>query len=180
MRASTAARPRSSLAPGSIGRIATDALQALKVKSAYIGGELSALDANGVPVFSRLQAAMDESRTDQLVFFAFDLLFLNGESTAQMLLNERKARLHRILRKEINGLRYSEHVAGSGPQFRAQACKLGLEGAISKRADQPYAPGDRGIWVKSKCLNREEFVVVGWTDPEGSRSYIGALLLGYF
>ena len=58
--------------------------------------------------------------------------------------------------------------------FRAQACKLGLEGAISKRADRPYAPGDRGIWVKSKCLNREEFVVVGWTDPEGSRSHIGA------
>jgi bifunctional non-homologous end joining protein LigD len=78
------------------------------------------------------------------------------------------------------GLRYSEHVAGDGPQFRAQACKLGLEGAISKRADRPYAPGDRGIWVKSKCLNREEFVVVGWTDPTGSRSDIGALLLGYY
>ena len=57
---------------------------------------------------------------------------------------------------------------------------MGLEGAISKRADRPYAPGDRGIWVKSKCLNREEFVVVGWTDPEGSRSHIGALLLGYY
>jgi ATP-dependent DNA ligase len=55
-----------------------------------------------------------------------------------------------------------------------------LEGAISKQADRPYAPGDRGIWLKSKCLNREEFVVVGWTDPEGSRSHIGALLLGYY
>ena len=64
--------------------------------------------------------------------------------------------------------------------FRARACKFGLEGVISKRADRPYAPGDRGIWVKSKCLNREEFVVVGWTDPERSRSHIGALLLGYF
>ena len=57
---------------------------------------------------------------------------------------------------------------------------LGLEGAFSKRADRPYAPGDRGIRVKSKCLNREEFVVVGWTDPTGSRSHIGALLLGYY
>jgi bifunctional non-homologous end joining protein LigD len=93
---------------------------------------------------------------------------------------ERKARLVRLFRKDIPGLRYSEHVAGDGPRFRAQACKLGLEGAISKRADQPYAQGDRGIWVKSKCLNREEFVVVGWTDPEGSRSHIGALLLGYY
>ena len=71
-------------------------------------------------------------------------------------------------------------MTGGGPRFREHACKLGLEGVISKRADRPYAPGDRGIWVKSKCLNREEFVVVGWTDPEGSRPHIGALLLGYY
>ena len=77
-------------------------------------------------------------------------------------------------------MRYSDHVVSDGPRFRAHACKLGLEGAISKQVDRPYAPGDRGIWVKSKCLNREEFVVVGWTDPEGSRSHIGALLLGYY
>ena len=65
------------------------------------------------------------------------------------------------------------------PRFRAQACKLGLEGAISKLADRHLRSWRRGIWQKSKCLNREEFVVVGWTDPEGSRSHIGALLLGY-
>jgi DNA ligase D-like protein (predicted ligase) len=156
------------------------ALGSLKVKSAYLDGELCALNADGVPVFSRLQAAMDEGKTDQLVFFAFDLLFLNGERTAQLPLIQRKERLQRLFKKETSGLRYSEHVIGDGPAFRAQACKLGLEGAISKRANQPYAPGDRGIWVKSKCLNREEFVVVGWTDPEGSRSHIGALLLGYY
>ena len=157
-----------------------DALGALRVKSAYVDGELCALNSDGVPVFSRLQAAMDEGRTDQLVFFAFDLLYLNGESTAQLPLTKRKDRLQRLFNKELGGLRYSEHVTGDGPRFRAQACKLGLEGVISKRADRPYAPGDRGIWVKSKCLNREEFVVVGWTDPEGSRSHIGALLLGYY
>jgi bifunctional non-homologous end joining protein LigD len=93
---------------------------------------------------------------------------------------ERKQRLERLFKKPIAGLHYSDHVAGGGPRFRAQACKLGLEGAISKCADRPYAPGDRGIWVKSKCLNREEFVVVGWTDAEGSRAHIGALLLGYY
>ena len=123
---------------------------------------------------------MDEGRTDQLVFFAFDLMYLNGESTAQLPLIERKELLKRLFKKAIPGLRYSEHVVGDGPRFRAQACKLGLEGAISKRADRSYAPGDRGIWLKSKCLNREEFVVVGWTDPEGSRAHIGALLLGYY
>lgn len=123
---------------------------------------------------------MDEGRTDQLVLVAFDLLFLNGESTANLPLIERKKRLQRLLVKEIDGVRYSDHVVGDGPRFRGQACQMGLEGVISKRVDRPYAPGDRGIWVKSKCLNREEFVVVGWTDPEGSRSHIGALLLGYY
>jgi bifunctional non-homologous end joining protein LigD len=157
-----------------------EALRSLKVKSAYLDGELCALNADGVPVFSRLQAAMDEGHTDQLVFFAFDLLYLNGESTAPSPLLLRKEQLQRLLKKEIHGVRYSEHVLGDGPRFRAHACKLGLEGVISKRADRSYAPGDRGIWVKSKCLNREEFVVVGWTDPEGSRRHIGALLLGYY
>ena len=156
-----------------------DVLGALKVKSAYLDSELCALNGDGVPVFSRLQAAMDEGRTDQLVFFAFDLLFLNGLSTAQLPLIKRKDRLQRLFKKEIRGLRYSEHVAGDGPAFRAHACKLGLEVPSPNRPIGPM-PGDRGIWVKSKCLNREEFVVVGWTDPEGSRSHIGALLLGYY
>ena len=68
---------------------------------------------------------MDEGRTDQLVFFAFDLLFLNGQGTAQLPLIERKEKLARLFKKEIGGLRYSEHVAGDGPAFRAQASKLG-------------------------------------------------------
>ena len=112
-----------------------EALGSLKVKSAYLNGELCALNGDGVPVFSRLQAAMDEGRTDQLVFFAFDLLFLNGTNTAQLPLIKRKDRLQRLFKKDIGGLRYGEHVAGDGPSFRAQAWKLGLEGAVSKQAD---------------------------------------------
>jgi bifunctional non-homologous end joining protein LigD len=160
-----------------------EALEALPVDSAYIDGELCALDAAGVPVFSRLQAAMVEGRTGDLVFFAFDLPFLDGASTAQLPLLKRKQRLQRLFkrkRKNPAGLLYSDHVLADGPRLRAQACSMGLEGVISQRIDRPYAPGDRGIWVKSKCLNREEFVVVGWTDPEGSRGYLGALLLGYY
>jgi hypothetical protein len=123
------------------------ALQSLKVKSAYIDGELCALNADGVPVFSRLQAAMDEGKTDQLVFFAFDLLFLNGESTAQLPLIKCKERLQSLFKKEIGGLRYSEQVAGNGPQFRAQACKLGLvidivDAEPSKRPGQTLADHD--------------------------------------
>jgi bifunctional non-homologous end joining protein LigD len=64
---------------------------------------------------------------------------------------------------------------GRGPAFHAEACKLGLEGIVSKRADAAYVPGNRGLWVKTKCLNREEFVVVGWSDPKGSRLYLGSL-----
>jgi bifunctional non-homologous end joining protein LigD len=131
------------------------ALHALPAKSAYLDGELCALDGYGVAVFSRLQAAMDEARTDQFVFFAFDLLYLNGESMAQLPLIRRTERLHRLFKKESHGLRYSEHVSSDGPSFREHACKFGLEGVIPTPADRPYAPGDRGIWVKSKCLSRE-------------------------
>jgi bifunctional non-homologous end joining protein LigD len=69
---------------------------------------------------------------------------------------------------------------GDGPRFLAAACKAKAEGVVSKRVDAAYAPDNWGLWRKSKCLNREEFVIVGWTDPEGSRPYIGALLLGYY
>jgi bifunctional non-homologous end joining protein LigD len=152
------------------------ALQALPVKSAYFDGELCAVGPDGVPAFSRLQAAMDDGRTDTLVFMVFDLLFLDGESTAGLPLLDRKERLRALLANEVRGLRFADHVRGDGPQFREHACKAGVEGVISKRVDRPYAPDDRGLWLKSKCLNREEFVVVGWTDPAGSRSHFGALL----
>ena len=75
---------------------------------------------------------------------------------------------------------FSEHQVGQGPAFHRHACQLGLEGIVSKRLDAPYSPGDRGLWVKTKRLNRDEFVVAGWTDPEGSGPLIGALLLGYY
>ena len=161
-------------------RSTISALRALPPQNAYIDGELCAVRADGVTSFSRLQAAMDEGRTGDLVFFAFDLLFLNGENTAQQPLIERKARLQDLLSKQSPGIRFTEHIVGDGPRFREHACRMALEGVVSKRIDRAYAPGDRGLWVKSKCLNREEFVVIGWTDPTGSRPHIGSLLLGYY
>jgi bifunctional non-homologous end joining protein LigD len=112
-----------------------EALGSLKVKSAYLDGELCALNGEGVPVFSRLQAAMDEGRTDQLVFFAFDLFFLNGASTVQLQLIKRKERLQRLFKKDISGLRYSEHVAGGGPP----CCR-------SAGAPKPPATSVSGRW----------------------------------
>jgi DNA ligase D-like protein (predicted ligase) len=155
-----------------------DAITAMRLGSAYLDGELCALD--GTTSFSGIQAATDERGAADLVYFVFDLLFLDGISIADLPLLERKARLDAMLAGAAGPVRYSDHVIGDGPRFRAAACEARAEGIISKRADSPYAPGDRGLWRKSKCLNREEFVIVGWTDPEGSRPSVGALLLGYY
>ena len=115
-----------------------------------------------------------------MVHFAFDLIELDGANVASLPLLERKERLARLLQNPPAGVVYSEHEGGDGEAFRRAACEHGLEGVVSKRTDRPYLPGDRGAWVKSKCLNRAEFVVVGWSDPEGSRHLVGSLLMGYY
>jgi hypothetical protein len=124
---------------------------------------------------------MDEGRTDQLVFFAFDLLFLNGQSTAQLPLVERKENLARLFQKEIGGLRYSEHVEGDGPRFREHACKLGLEGAISKLADRAYVPRDltaifklNGVAEPKSALDRlDAGATMSSSDPVRTVGRIG-------
>jgi ATP-dependent DNA ligase len=93
---------------------------------------------------------------------------------------DRKARLAELVSGARPPLQYSDHQVGHGPAFFEKACAMSLGGIVSKRADAPYAPGNRGLWLKVKCLHREEFVVVGWTDPEGTRPYLGALLLAYY
>jgi bifunctional non-homologous end joining protein LigD len=127
-----------------------------------------------------IQTASDSGNAAALVFFLFDLLYLDGELNSAAPLRERKERLRDLLSNAGTPLQYSDHQVGRGPEFYAKACELSLEGIISKRADASYSPGNRGLWVKVKCENREEFVVVGWTDPEGSRPWLGALLLAYY
>jgi len=114
------------------------------------------------------------------VFFLFDLLFLDGMDLMRVPLIERKAQLAEMLTGAPSSLQYSDHQQGRGPAFHKLACERGLEGIVSKRADAPYVPGDRGLWRKVKCLNEEEFVVVGWSDPEGSRPHLGSLLLACY
>jgi bifunctional non-homologous end joining protein LigD len=127
-----------------------------------------------------IQLASDSGNAAALVFFLFDLLHLDGEDLAARPLLERKNRLAGLLPSTGSPLHYSDHQIGMGPAFYEKACALGVEGIVSKRIDAPYAPGNRGLWRKVKCLHREEFVVVGWTDPEGTRPFLGALLLGYY
>ena len=92
---------------------------------------------------------------------------------------DRKARLASLLSAVPNSLLYNDHQIGHGPAFHRLACEHGLEGIVSKRTNGRYEP-DRRTWLKIKCLNREEFIVVGWSDPEGSRHRIRSLLLGYY
>ena len=150
------------------------ALAKLKVTTAYLDGELCGVRPDGVTSFELMQQG-----GEGLTYFAFDLIELDGEDIARLPLLERKKQLAALLRKPPAGIVYSDHQGGDGEVFRRAACRHGLEGIVSKRLDRPYLPGDRGAWIKTKCLNRVEFVVVGWSDPEGSRPYVGALLLGY-
>jgi DNA ligase D-like protein (predicted ligase) len=156
------------------------ALAKLNAKSAYLDGELCAVRPDGTTSFAELQAATDEHRTTHLVYFAFDLLFLDGEDLTNLPLLERKERLKKLLKVTRSAIHYSDHLIGDGKRFLEAACGAKAEGIISKRLDCPYKPHNRGLWQKTKCLNEEEFVIAGYSEPEGSRPYLGALLLAYY
>jgi DNA ligase D-like protein (predicted ligase) len=155
------------------------ALANLNVKTAYIDGELCGVDGAGLPSFAQTQAATDGERGVHLVYYAFDLVHLGGWDISALGLIERKALLEPLVVGK-RGLQYNGHDGGDGELILKHAGKLGFEGVVSKTIDAPYAPGNRGLWRKAKALNRQEFVIVGWSDPEGSRPHLGALLLGYY
>jgi DNA ligase D-like protein (predicted ligase) len=156
------------------------AVTSLGARQAYLDGELCGVGPDGVTSFNIVQLASDSGNATSLVFFLFDLLHLDGEDWTVRPLIDRKARLAALLSSMPSPLHYCDHQIDHGRAFHEQACKASLEGIVSKRADAPYASGNRGLWLKVKCLHRQEFVVVGWTDPEGRRPYLGALLLGYY
>jgi DNA ligase D-like protein (predicted ligase) len=150
----------------------------LPAQNAYLDGELCGVLPDGRTAFNLIQNATDTGE-GSLVFFLFDLLFLDGENLMALPLVERKTRLASLLNGAPHLLRCNEHQVGHGPEFHRLACEHGLEGIVSKRTNGRYEP-DRRTWLKIKCLNREEFIVIGWSDPEGSRHLIGSLLLGYY
>jgi bifunctional non-homologous end joining protein LigD len=157
------------------------ALGQLPVGTALIDGELVHLAANGTTNFSGLQDAIASGKTGALNFFAFDLPYRDGWDLTQASLEDRKAALADLIPPDAEGmLRYSDHQIGQGPAVLRQASSLGLEGIVSKRRDAPYRSGRGGSWLKVKCRNREEIVVIGFTDPEGNREGFGALLAGYY
>ena len=158
-----------------------DAFAALPVASAVIDGEIVALEKDGRTSFDHLQDKIAKGGTETLFFYAFDLLYLDGWDLDGAALEDRKAALAQLIPPDAEGmLRYSEHEIGRGPDFFRLACRFGLEGIVSKRRDKPYRPGRSSSWVKAKCVNREELVVIGFTDPTGRRQGFGSLLLGYY
>jgi len=153
----------------------------LPVDSALIDGELVHLEPNGTTSFSGLQDAISSGKTGALNFFAFDLLHRDGWNLTGAALEDRKIALAEIISPQAQGLlRYSDHQIDRGPAFLGQACSFKLEGIVSKRRTDPYRPGRGRSWLKVKCRNREEFVIIGFTDPDGSREGFGALLVGYY
>jgi bifunctional non-homologous end joining protein LigD len=142
---------------------------ASELPDCIIDGEICALDENGAPDFAALQAALSEGKTADLVYFAFDLLFDGGEDLRSMRLVERKERLQRLLTelRDETRIRYVEHFESGGDAVLRSACKLHLEGVISKHMDAPYQSGRTDTWAKSKCRAGHEVVIGGYAKTNG-------------
>ncbi len=151
---------------------------ALGLRDALLDGEMVALDAAGRSDFSRLQDALSQGHDRDLFFYAFDLLHLDGWDLRPCRLLDRKAVLQRLSGWR-GAVRYSDHMTGQAAALHQQACARHLEGIVCKRGDAPYRAGRSRDWVKVKCQGREEFIVLGWTPPQGSRAGLGSLHLGY-
>ncbi|MGB4859809.1 MAG: DNA ligase D [Dokdonella sp.] len=156
------------------------AMRSLGLKSAQLDGEMVVL-RDGRDSFNALQSRLSDDGADsedEVVYMLFDLLHRDGQSWRDVALIERKRALAKLIDDYPHHLlRFSEHQLGSGTEVFLQATEAGLEGIVSKRVDSPYRGGRGGDWVKVKTRASAEFVVVGYTEPKGSRSGVGALLL---
>ena len=162
-----------------------DAAKALPVRLALIDGE-AVVEVNGIASFSALQAALGaregpgHKAAHEAVFYAFDLLHLNGVDLQPAPLLKRKEALVELTGRLAGAIRYSEHLTGDGEALFRQSCLMGLEGVISKRADRPYRSGRGEDWTKVKCIESQEFVIAGYVPRSDSAKSVGALVLGYY
>jgi bifunctional non-homologous end joining protein LigD len=159
-----------------------DALKELRLPSALIDGEVVVEDESGVSSFSALQQDLKAGRSDRLAFYAFDLLYLDGQDMRKASLLDRKSLLQLALDDLPAGgvIRFSDHIADDGDSLIRHACRMGLEGIVSKRSDLPYRSGRGDHWLKSKCTQRQEFVIAGYVPSTTSRKAIGSLVLGLY
>jgi bifunctional non-homologous end joining protein LigD len=161
------------------GKKVNDALSALPLVDAVIDGELVVENASGSSDFSALQADLSEGRKDRFLLYVFDLLHLNGHDLTSLPLQERKGML-RALIKDGGIIHYSDHFDDKGALVLEHACRLSLEGIISKLADAPYRSGRGKDWLKSKCSARQEFVVAGYVPSTAAVNAIGSLVMGVY
>jgi len=155
------------------------AVAALPLRSGWIDGEVLVLDRHGIPDFQALQNAFDGQATESLVLYAFDLPYAQGRDLRQMPLVERRALLRGIVQASpLPQVRFSEAFEAQPSELVSSACKLGFEGVIGKLKEGAYVSRRSPEWIKLKCSHRQEFVIGGYTDPQGSRTGIGSLLLG--
>lgn len=151
-------------------KFASIAKEAGGLPDVLIDGEIVALDHNGAPNFSSLQAALSDGKTEELIFFAFDLLFAEGLDYRHLPLGERKEQLKKLLearRKKAGQIRYVEHFESGGDAVLQSACKLELEGVVSKKLDAPYRSGRTESWTKAKCRAGHEVVIGGYKTTNG-------------
>ncbi len=152
-------------------KFAAIARDAAPLPSCIIDGEIVALDQHGAPDFAALQAALSEGKTDELIFFAFDLLFEGSEDLRPVGLRDRKRRLDRLLKArtaKAAHLRFVEHFETGGDAVLQSACRLSLEGIVSKKLDAPYRSGRGGTWTKSKCRAGHEVVIGAYATTNGA------------
>jgi bifunctional non-homologous end joining protein LigD len=160
------------------GKEIAAALQALPAGKAMIDGELVVEKDTGASDFSALQADLSEGRTDRFVYYAFDLLHLDGYDLRDLPLLKRKEVLARLIGDGAGMVRYSSHFEADGSTVLEHATRLGLEGVISKAGDSPYRSGRSKAWLKAKGSTRQEFVIGGYVPSTTSRRAIGSLVLG--
>ncbi|MGH6795561.1 MAG: DNA ligase D, partial [Methylocella sp.] len=158
------------------------AVAELPVKSAIFDGEAVVEDRGGIADFAALQDALKAGRNDAITFYLFDLLHLNGHDVKPLPLLQRKEILEQVISAAAPGgpLRYSAHFAGRGDELLQHVCRLGGEGIVSKHTDKPYHSGRSGDWLKAKCANRQEFVVIGYVASSSTPKAVGSLVLGYY
>jgi bifunctional non-homologous end joining protein LigD len=155
------------------------ALLKMKLPAGWYDGEIVVHDENGRPDFGSLQLAFDGAGAARIVYFLFDAPYLNGYDMRDVPLEQRRAALKDVLEKTATEtVRFSDEFGADPRQLVLAACNMGLEGVIGKRRDSRYVPRRSPDWIKLKCGKRQEFVIAGYTDPQGSRTGIGALLLG--
>jgi bifunctional non-homologous end joining protein LigD len=149
-------------------------------RSVLMDGEIVVEDDRGVSNFAMLQAALKQGSRNSFVYYVFDLLFLDGRDLRQLPLRERKEELALLLAKKRGALRLSESLDGKGAQVLRHACRLGLEGIVSKRENAPYLSGRTENFVKTKYSNAQELVVGGYSPSTALPNAIGALAVGYY